>query len=74
MKGFYQERRADVSQLSKDLASGNMANAPQDFAALLALGQSGPFKNGNPFGNKQREADLTAIGQALQSGDLAAAQ
>ena len=74
LKGFYQERRADVNQLSQDLASGNSASAQQDITALQALGQSGPFKSGNPFGNKQREADFAAVGQALQSGDLAGAQ
>jgi hypothetical protein len=74
LKGFYQQRRADVSQLSQDLASGNSANAQQDITALQNLGQSGPFKSGNPFGNKQRESDFAAVGQALQSGDLAGAQ
>src|SRR5208283_5266569 len=38
------------------------------------LGQGGPFANGDPFANSQREQDFTAVGQALQSGDLAGAQ
>jgi hypothetical protein len=38
------------------------------------LGQSGPFANGAPFKIAQREQDFEAIGQALQSGDLAGAQ
>ncbi|MGC2248243.1 MAG: hypothetical protein WA609_16670 [Terriglobales bacterium] len=74
LRDYYQQRTADVSQLSQDLASGNTANAQQDVSALQALGQSGPFKSGDPFGNKQRESDFAAIGQALQSGDLAGAR
>jgi hypothetical protein len=74
LKSFYQQRNADVSQLGQDLTSGNTASAVQDLATLQSLGQSGPFKSGNPFDNKQRESDFAAIGQALQSGDLAGAQ
>jgi hypothetical protein len=74
LRDYYQQRTADVSQLSQDLASGNTANAQQDVAALQALGESGPFKSGDAFGNKQRESDFAAIGQALQSGDLAGAR
>jgi hypothetical protein len=74
VREFYQQRNADISQLSQDLASGNTANAQQDVATLQTLGQSGPFKSGNAFGNKQRESDFAAVGQALQSGDLAGAQ
>jgi spermidine/putrescine-binding protein len=74
LREYYQQRKADVGQLSQDLASGNTANAQQDVAALQALGQSGPFKSGDPFVNRQRESDFAAIGQALQSGDLAGAQ
>jgi hypothetical protein len=71
---YYQQRNADVAQLGQDLSSGNVANAQQDFTALQALGQTGPFKSGNPFNNSQREQDFSAIGQALQSGDLSGAQ
>jgi len=73
LRAYYQERTADINQLGQDLATGNTANAQKDYAALEALGQSGPFKSGDPFGNKQRESDFAAIGQALQSGDLAGA-
>lgn len=73
LRAYYQARSADVSQLGSDLATGNSANAAQDIAALQALGQNGPFKSGDPFGNKRRESDFAAIGQALQSGDLAGA-
>lgn len=74
LRQYYQQRSADISQLGQDLASGNSANAQQDITALQNLGENGPFKGGNPFGNKQREADFGAVGQALQSGDLAGAQ
>ena len=74
LRQYYQQRSADVSQLGKDLASGNSANAQQDITALQNLGESGPFKSGNPFGNKQREAAFAAVGKALQAGDLAGAQ
>src|ERR1700733_8493189 len=74
LKSFYQQRNADVSQLGQDLTSDNTASAVQDLATLQSLGQSAPFKSGNPFDNKQRESDFAAIGQALQSGDLAGAQ
>ncbi len=74
LQEFRQERRADIKQLGQDLASGNTANALQDFNALQALGQSGPFKSGNPFNKNAREQDFAAIGQALQAGDLTGAQ
>jgi hypothetical protein len=74
LRQYYQQRSADIGQLGQDLASGNSANAQQDITALQNLGESGPFKSGNPFGNRQRESDFAAIGQALQSGDLAGAQ
>lgn len=69
-----QERKADIAQLGQDLASGNTANALQDYNTLVSLGQSGPFKSGDAFGNSTREQDFTAIGQALQSGDVTSAQ
>ncbi|MGB0041137.1 MAG: hypothetical protein WBQ00_19700, partial [Terriglobales bacterium] len=71
---YYQQRTADIAQLGQDLSSGNVANAEQDFSALEALGQTGPFKSGNPFSNSGREQDFSAVGQALQSGDLSGAQ
>jgi hypothetical protein len=74
VREYYQQRNADVSQLGQDLSLGNVANAQQDFTALEALGQTGPFKSGNPFSNSQREQDFSAVGQALQSGDLSGAQ
>ncbi|HTR26966.1 MAG TPA: hypothetical protein VMI10_23545 [Terriglobales bacterium] len=74
LRDYYKQRKADVAQLGQDLSSGNIAQALQDFSTLVTLGQSGPFKSGNPFSNSQREQDFAAVGQALQSGDLAGAQ
>jgi hypothetical protein len=51
-----------------------LAGAQQEFSALQTLGQSGPFANGNDFKSSQRQQDFNAIGQALQSGNLAGAQ
>ena len=74
IRAFYQQRRADVKQLGQDLASGDSVAAANDYAALEALGQSGPFKNGGVFNESEREQDLDAVGTALQAGDLAGAQ
>ncbi len=74
LQSFIQQRGADVQQLGKDLAAGNLANAQQDYTTLQSLGQSGPSANSNVFGGSQREQALNAIGQALQANDLAGAQ
>ncbi|MGB8011391.1 MAG: hypothetical protein WCF68_07245 [Terriglobales bacterium] len=74
LKSFYQTRQADLSQLGSDLQSGNLTAAEQDFSALTALGQTGPFANSDVFSNASREQAFTTIGQDLQSGDLAGAQ
>lgn len=74
LQAYDKQRSADVKQLGEDLATGNLANAQQDFNALETLGQSGPYKSGGAFNNDQREQDLNAVGQALQSGDLTGAQ
>jgi len=70
---YFQQRRADLQQLGKDLQSGNLSAAQQDFSAIQTLAQSGPFA-GDSFKLSNRQQDLAAIGQALQSGDLAGAQ
>ncbi|MGA2004880.1 MAG: hypothetical protein ABSG70_15960 [Terriglobales bacterium] len=74
LQAYYQQRSADVQQLGKDLTSGNLANADQDFTTLQTLGQSGPSASGDVFNSSQREQDLNAAGQALQAGNLSAAQ
>ena len=74
LQTYRQERKADVAQLGQDLQAGNLSAAQSDFAALTALGQSGPNKNGQTFARADRNQDFQAIGQALQSGDLAGAQ
>jgi len=74
VQAFYQQRGSDLQKLGQALQSGDLAGAQQEFKALQALGQSGPFASGDPFQSSQREQDFAAIGQALQSGDLAGAQ
>src|ERR1035438_6590462 len=74
LQSYFQQRGADVQQLGKDLAAGNLANAQQDYTTLQTLGQSGPSANGDVFGGSQREQDLNAIGKALQAGNLSDAQ
>ncbi|MGD0792682.1 MAG: hypothetical protein ABR920_13025 [Terriglobales bacterium] len=74
LQAYRQQRQADLAQLGKDLQAGNLTAAQQDFTTLTALGQSGPYKNGQTFARADRAQDFQAIGQALQNGDLAGAQ
>jgi len=74
LQQYYQTRQADLLQLGKALKSDDLEAAQQAYAALVNLGQHGPFKNGVPFAMANREQDFQAIGQALQAGDLSAAQ
>jgi len=71
---FRQQRKTGIQQLGQALQSGNADAAQQAYDALVALGQNGPFRNGQTFQRADRAQDFAAIGQALQSGDLAAAQ
>ena len=71
--GYFQQRRADLQQLSQDLQSGNLSAAQQDFGSIQTLAQSGPL-GGDAFKVSARQQDFTALGQALQSGDVAGAQ
>jgi hypothetical protein len=74
LESYFQQRNSDMKQLGKDLASGDTTDAEQEFQAMQTLGQSGPFASGDMFSNSTREADFNAIGTALQSGNLSAAQ
>jgi len=74
LQAYRQQRFADLTQLGQDLKAGNTSAAQQDVSTLTALGQSGPHENGQVFQRADRAQDFQAIGQALQSGDLAAAQ
>ncbi|MFZ0418157.1 MAG: hypothetical protein WAM04_08620 [Candidatus Sulfotelmatobacter sp.] len=74
LQSYFQTRNSDVQQLGKALSSGNLANAQVAYNNITALGQAGPFANGNSFRVPQREQDFDAIGQALLSGNLAGAQ
>lgn len=74
---YFQQRKADLAQLGTALQSGTTVSlqaAQQAYDSLVALGQSGPLKNGATFHRADRAQYFAAIGQALQSGDLAGAQ
>src|SRR5882724_5336970 len=73
-ESFWHQRGAALDQLGSALASGDAAATQQAYDALVALGQSGQLRNGQTFHRADRAQDFAAIGQALQSGDLAAAQ
>ncbi len=74
LQAFRQQRHDDLVQLGQALQSGDLAGAQKAFAALTALGQSGPNQNGQTFARTDRNQDFLAVGHALQSGDLAGAQ
>ncbi len=68
---FLAVRRQDTGQLFSALESGNLAGAQAAFQQLSSLTTS---SNGNPFTGPKLSSDFTAIGQALQNGDLTGAQ
>jgi hypothetical protein len=74
LQSFFDHRRSGLQQLAKDLQSGDLTTAQQDYQELVTLGQSGPFADGRPFAVARREQDFENIGTALQSGDLAGAK
>ena len=71
-------------QLGKDLASGNVSSAQDDFNDIMkAVQSSGPSVHhhhhhhsggGASLQTSSVQTDLNTLGQALQSGNLAAAQ
>jgi hypothetical protein len=74
LQAYRQQRAADLAQAGQDLQAGNLTAAQTDINTLIALGQTGPNKNGQTFQRADRAQDFRAIGQALQSGNLADAQ
>jgi hypothetical protein len=74
LQAYRQTRTTDLAQLGQDLQAGNQTAAQTDVANLTALGQSGPQADGQIFERTDRAQDFQAIGQALQSGDLAGAE
>jgi hypothetical protein len=74
LKSFFDHRRSDLQQLGKDLKSGDLTAAQQDYQTLQSLGQSGPFAEGAPFGAANREKKFEDIGAALNAGDLTGAR
>ena len=73
-QNFFHDRRTDLKQLGNALASGDLTAAQQAYDTMVALGQSSPFGNSEPFSRADRAQAFDAIGQALQAGDLAGAQ
>ncbi len=74
LQQYFQTRQSDQRQLGQALESGDLSGAQTAYNNIVALGQGGPFANGDPYLINQREQDFSAIGTALQSGDLAGAQ
>src|ERR1700722_6783535 len=74
LQSFYQTRGSDIKQLGKDLQSGDLSAAQQDFNSLAALGEDGPFANAEPFSKSDRVSAFNAVGEALAGGNLAQAQ
>ena len=72
--------KQDFRQLASALQSGNLAGAQKAFKALQQLQQSNPSggqsSNGQSAssGNSPIQNDFAALGQALSSGNLSAAQ
>jgi hypothetical protein len=73
LQTYFKERYPEIQQLGKDLQSGNLAAAQQDYNKLEALGNNVLHKD-NPFLRSDRGSDFNAIGSALQSGDIGGAQ
>jgi hypothetical protein len=69
---YLAERRPEVRQLQEALQSGNLSGAEAAYNNLVSLGKTELHQN-NPFVWTNRAADFSAIGGALQSGDLSAA-
>jgi len=73
LQTYFKERRPEITQLGEDLKAGNLTAAQQDYNNLVALGNK-LIDKANPFLRSDRGADFSAIGSALQSGDIAGAQ
>jgi hypothetical protein len=74
LQAYFQQRGSDQKTLGQALKAGDLAGAQKEFAAIQALGQSGPLASGNAYIKTGRQQDFAAIGTALQAGDLAGAQ
>lgn len=88
MAAAFKQRKQDFAALSSALNSGDLQGAQKAFAALQqdkqsiqqSRGAQGADQDGDNDGSKassgasQRDQDMTALGNALNSGDLKAAQ
>lgn len=75
-----QQKRLDFEQLAQALQNGNLGGAQQAYSALDQLLSASSQSQGSTGNNQQGSqnnpfsTDLSAVGQALKSGDLAGAQ
>lgn len=74
-----QQRRQDFQSLASALQSGDLSGAQQAFQDLQQLQSSSSSSDPSQSGSSSNStnplsADFSALGQALQSGDLATAQ
>jgi hypothetical protein len=89
IQNSFQQRRAEFQQLGQDLQSGNLTAAQQDFTELTATsaavsssgtattgttatGSSSSMSSASPYASLAQ--DFSTLGQAIQSGNLSAAQ
>ena len=75
-KGSFQQVQSEFQQLGKDLQSGNLTQAQQDFATLSqnfpnaqSSATASAANNSNPIGQA-----FSALSQDLQNGNITAAQ
>jgi urate oxidase len=85
IQNSFQQRRAEFQQLGQDLQSGNVTAAQQDYAELTAS-TSGASSSSTTAATATSSSsstassasslaqEFTALGQALQTGNLSAAQ
>lgn len=74
MQNSFQDRRAEFQQLGKDLQSGNLSAAQQDFATLT---QNSTSQSASPGASSAAVSLKQAFGNlqtALSSGDVSGAQ
>jgi hypothetical protein len=71
-QAFFFQRRLDVGEVGQAINSGDLTKAQQVYDTLTAPGQN--TDSYKPFKSSRLENDFLAVGQALQTGDEAAAQ
>jgi hypothetical protein len=69
LQAYFKARHAEVQQLNDALKSGDLSAAQQIYSKIVALGQQVLHKD-NPFLRPDRALDFSALGGAIQNGDL----